>query len=415
MLSTRVSARFGLLRPRQFPPLARCASTSASYSPKASDGPSTIEISSAKSYCTDLLRYMISLPSTPATHSLSNLSRKYDSPSYTLLPFIPTPAQPAYLAIRAFNIEIARVADHVSTPQVGALRLQFWRDNITRTFAGTPPKQPVSLLLAHALSLLRQRAPAGHGLSKAWFLRVIAAREQYLTNAPYPSLAALETYAENTYSTLLYLTLQALPLHSVTADHLASHVGKAAGIVAVLRGLPLLAFPPPPNHHSNSGGLGMVEQQRGRAQQGVVTLPLDVMAEVGLREEDVLRKGAEAEGLRDAVFQVATRASDHLVTARSMLQNLRKGGDVGHAFEHEDEEEHQYGQLQRSSQSGSGKTAQQNADVEQAFGVLMPAVSTGLWLDKLQKLDFDIFRDELRRREWRLPWKAYFAFRRQMF
>ena len=244
---------------------------------------------------------------------------------------------------------------------------------------------------------------------------MIAAREQYLNNVPYATLEDLEKYAESTYSTLMYLTLQALPLHSVTADHLASHVGKAAGIVTVLRGLPLLAFPAPPNHHSNSKGLGMVEQQRSRAQQGLVTLPLDIMAEVGLREEDVLRKGAEADGLRDAVFKVATRASDHLITARTMLENLKKGEEVGHAFEHEDEEEHQYELQQPGLESGSRKMMQQKADVERAFGVLMPAVSTGLWLDKLQKLDFDIFREELRRREWKLPWKAYFANRRRMF
>ncbi|MCJ1415639.1 hypothetical protein MMC32_001971 [Xylographa parallela] len=374
--------------------LYRQLSTASGYSATASDGPSTSKVSSATAYCVDLLR-------------------KYDTPSYTLLPFIPPSAQPAYLAIRAFNLEIARIADHVSTPQVGALRLQFWKDNITRTFAGSPPKQPVSLLLASALSALRTENSAG--LSKSWFLRVIAAREQYLNNVPYATLEDLEKYAESTYSTLMYLTLQALPLHSVTADHLASHVGKAAGIVTVLRGLPLLAFPAPPNHHSNSKGLGMVEQQRSRAQQGLVTLPLDIMAEVGLREEDVLRKGAEADGLRDAVFKVATRASDHLITARTMLENLKKGEEVGHAFEHEDEEEHQYELQQPGLESGSRKIMQQKADVERAFGVLMPAVSTGLWLDKLQKLDFDIFREELRRREWKLPWKAYFANRRRMF
>ncbi|MCJ1317834.1 hypothetical protein MMC15_003161 [Xylographa vitiligo] len=374
--------------------LPRQLSTASGYSATASAGPSADEVSSAKAYCTDLLR-------------------KYDSPSYTLLPFISPSAQSAYLAIRAFNLEIARIADHVSTPQVGALRLQFWKDNITRTFACSPPKQPVSLLLASALSALRTESSAG--LSKSWFMRVIAAREQYLNNAPYATLEDLEKYAESTYSTLLYLTLQALPLHSVTADHVASHVGKAAGIVTVLRGLPLLAFPAPPNHHSNSKGLGSVELQRSRAQQGVVTLPLDVMAEVGLREEDVLRKGAEAEGLRDAVFKVATRASDHLITARTMLENLKKGEDVGHAFEHEDEDEHQYEQRQLGVDSVSGKMAQQKADIERAFGVLMPAVSTRLWLDKLQKLDFDIFREELRRREWKLPWKAYFANRRRMF
>lgn len=245
-------------------------------------------------------------------------------------------------------------------------------------------------------------------MSKSWFLRVIDAREKYLNNAPYPDLGALEAYAENTYSTLLYLTLQALPLHSLVLDHLASHIGKASGIIAVLRGLPLLAFPPPPNHHSNSAGLSPgVEMQRNGSRQGAVTLPLDVMAEVGLREEDVFRKGAEAEGLRDAVFKVATRASDHLIAARSMLRQLQKGEDVDHAFEGEvGEERRDYGE------EGDGKG---KSEVEKGFGVLMPAVSADLWLKKLEKLDFDIFREELRRREWKLPWKAYWAYTKQQF
>ena len=245
-------------------------------------------------------------------------------------------------------------------------------------------------------------------MSKSWFTRIIAERERYINNAPYPTLESLEKYAENTYSTLLYLTLQALPMGSVTADHIASHIGKAAGIAAVLRGLPLVAFPPPPNHHRNTAPLGGTLDSQRRS-QGTVTLPLDVMARNEVKDEDVLRNGAEAAGLRDAVFEVATRASDHLITARQMLKNVYAGQDVGHDFEHEAEEEHQYNAGPR------GRGDQQREEVERAFGVFMPAVSTGLWLNKLQKLDFDVFREDLRRREWKLPYKAYFAYRRRLF
>jgi NADH dehydrogenase [ubiquinone] 1 alpha subcomplex assembly factor 6 len=325
------------------------------------------------------------------------------------LPFIPGHAQSAYLAIRAFNVEVARVADTASTPQVGALRLQFWKDTVNKTLEGYPPKQPVSILLASALDKLAKQTHGEAKLSKSWLLRVVTAREQYLNNNPYPSMEALERYAESTYSTLLYLTLQALPMNSLTTDHIASHIGKAVGIVAVLRGLPLLAFPALPNHHSNNAGLsGVVAEQRSRSQQGVVTLPLDVMAEVGLREEDVLRKGGQAEGVKDAVFKVATRASDHLITARSMIDNLRKGQGIGHEFEHADEEEHVQG-------SREVPFSDQLRDIHDSFGVFMPAVSTELWLKRLQKVDFDIFHDSLRRREWKLPFAAYLAHSRKKF
>lgn len=285
------------------------------------------------------------------------------------------------------------------------MRLQFQREAVDKALAGSPPKQPVAILLAKALSDLQSRTDGKGKFSKSWFNRVINTRQQYLSNPPYPDLASLETYAENTYSTLLYLTLQALPMNSVTADHLASHIGKATGIAAVLRGLPLLAFPGPQNSHSNQDQFaGAV----GATRQGAVMLPLDVMAEHGVREEEVLRKGAEAQGLRDAVFAVATRANDHLITAREMLKNLRAGQDAGHEFEHQHEEEHDYAPL-----VGEAKSATQTQEVERAFGVLMPAVATGLWLDRLQKSDFDVFNPKLRVTDWRLPWKAFWAYNRR--
>ena len=288
------------------------------------------------------------------------------------------------------------------------MRYQFWRDNVTRAFAGKPPKQPVTVLLAHAINDLEKRTNDAVCLSKNWFLRIISAREQYSDGRPYPTLDALEKYAENTYSTLLYLSLQALPMASVTVDHVASHIGKANGIAAVLRGLPLVAFPPPPNHHSNSGALGG-SLERGK--QGAVMLPLDVMGRTGVREEDVFRQGAEAPGLKDAVFEVATRASDHLITAREMINNVRKGQYVGHAFEHEDDSEH-------GADAPSGevnKEEKQRQDLERAFGIMMPAIATRLWLERLQKYDFDIFRNELRTRDWKLPYRAYFSHRRRTF
>src|SRR5436190_2086924 len=182
--------------------------------------------------------------------------RKYDRPSYTLSTFIPRHAAHFYIALRALNVVLSTIPDTTSTPTIALMRLQFWRDTIAQVLAGTPPKEPIAILLASALSNLNSRSNGSKNISKGWFMRMINAREQYLVNRPYIDLLSLESYAENTYSTLLYLTLSAIPLTSLAADHLASHIGKAAGITAVLRGLPLLAFPPQPNHHSNQGGFG---------------------------------------------------------------------------------------------------------------------------------------------------------------
>ncbi|KAI9795696.1 MAG: hypothetical protein M1833_006865 [Piccolia ochrophora] len=365
----------------------RALAESTKYSPVPSKGASEDEVKSARVYCSGLLQ-------------------KYDAPSYTLQTFIPPASRDAYLSLRAFNVSISSIADTVRNPTVGAMRLQFWRDAVNSTFRGTPPKEPVAILLSRALDDLSAR---GGKMSKGWLLRIISAREQYLNNPPYPTLEALEAYAESTYSTLLYLTLSTLPLHSLAADHVASHVGKAAGIAAVLRGLPLIAFPQSEAHHSNTSTTPGTYTPATR--QGAVTLPLDVMAAHGVQEEAVLRQGPAAPGLADAVFDVATRANDHLITAREMLRNLRAGQDVGHAFEHEGEEGHEYATGSR----GGGAAETQISEVDRGFGAMMPAVATQLWLDRLQSVDFDVFRPELRRREWKLPWKSYWAYSRRKF
>ncbi|GAM43086.1 hypothetical protein TCE0_044f17614 [Talaromyces pinophilus] len=361
-------------------------------------GAAEAETQSARTYCT-------------------NLVSTYDRPSYILSAFIPRQAQTFYLALRALNVSLSMIPDTTSSHTIGLMRLQFWRDTITKTLAGSPPKEPVAILLANAIDDLSRRTDGRARLSKGWFLRMINAREQTLTNTPFSDLAALESYAENTYSTLLYLTLSSLPLTSVTVDHVASHIGKAAGISAVLRGLPLVAFPGPAKHHTNQSSL--LNSGGSENRQGAITLPLDIMSQSGVIEEEVFRKGAEAAGLKDAVFAVATRASDHLITARQMLKNLREGQDVGHEFEYEGEEGHEYTSASSvttaAEKEGLSPYEKQLAEVERGFGVLMPAVSTQLWLDKLQSYDFDIFNPKLLRGDWTMPWRAYYAHSRKSF
>ncbi|KAJ5010379.1 phytoene synthetase/ ribosomal protein S6 [Colletotrichum sp. SAR 10_99] len=279
-------------------------------------------------------------------------------------------AQDAYLALRALNLELVRLPEVVSNPVIGQLRMQFWRESIDKTFAGTPPAEPICVLLHQALQDLRARSRSSTASSiRFWAQRVIKTREKHMDNRPFASLAALEEYAENTYSTLMYAVLAAMPLRSMQVDHLASHIGKACGIVATLRGIPVLATPQQTQVHTPSGA------EPPRPRDPVLLLPLDVMSEVNLREEDVFRYGPEAEGFQDAVFKVATRANDHLITAREMLKNLRAGQDAGHDFEHQGEEEHVYAEDQEDDVQ---------RDIRRGFGVLLEAIPAQEYLTNLE-------------------------------
>ena len=95
----------------------------------------------------------------------------------------------------------------------------------------------------------------GHKLSKSWLIRLLDAREGDFKRTSYHQTTELENYCESTFGSLLCLTLEALgkppppPPHpsylspstcfidikDVNADHAASHIGKAQGIVTILR------------------------------------------------------------------------------------------------------------------------------------------------------------------------------------
>ncbi|PUU81470.1 Squalene/phytoene synthase [Tuber borchii] len=310
---------------------------------------STLNVASARAYCLDLLR-------------------KHDKPSHLLSVFQPSYSKDTYLSLRAFNTETSLIPDQVSNTTLGRLRINFWRDNLTKLFSPpppahhyTPPAEPTLLLLSHAVH-------ANHAkLTKGFLTRVLAEREKYLGNVPFRNMQDLEAYAEGTYASLLYATLEGLGLRDTGLDHVASHVGKAEGIVAVIRGLAVLA---------------RVEEG------GAVVLPLDLCAEVGLRQEDVLRRaqgrgsgddGEDAVGrLKEVVFRIATLANDHLITARKMVAEEPTARGV-------------------------------------AFSGFMRAVPTAIYLERLERVDFDPFDNRLQRPDWKLPWRAYRAYTTRRF
>ncbi|KAJ4287445.1 hypothetical protein N0V88_007631 [Collariella sp. IMI 366227] len=341
--------------------------------PGASRGLATIaegDIAQARKYCVNQLRHG-------------------DYEAYLIRHFIPRSARDAYDALRTLNLELARLPETVSNPTIGRFRMQFWRDTVNKTFAGNPPREPISIMLHSAITNLSSRSGGGGGSPsslKFWLMRLINTREKHMENKPFASIAALEDYAENTYATLMYMTLAAMPLQSVHMDHLASHIGKACGIVATLRGIPRPAG-----------------SSVGSTRSPALLLPLDVMALAGLKEEDVFRMGPSAFGLQDAVFQVATRANDHIITAREMLKNMQAGKEPGHAYEHQAEPEHAH-----SSTVYGGEDTK--ADITRGFSLLLEAVAAQDYLQRLESANFDPFKIKS---SWKLPWALWNAERRR--
>lgn len=82
---------------------------------------------------TQLLRSTPKAVVTPLQYATSAV-RLSDSDSFYPSFFYTSSSRPAYLAIKALNIELASIDDNVSNPVVGRMRYQWWRDAIKGAF-----------------------------------------------------------------------------------------------------------------------------------------------------------------------------------------------------------------------------------------------------------------------------------------
>lgn len=261
--------------------------------------------------------------------------------------FQPSPrVRQCLFAIRALNVEVARIQDSVKEPAIAAIRFQWWKDVLGETFRGRPAEHPVSKELAISLE--------ENSLSKLWFTKLINEREKHLQRTTFQSLEQLEQYAEQTVSSILYLHLESLRVRNANIEHACGHLGKAIGIMTILRSVP----------HSLPS----------------VFIPSEILIKHKLSTQELLRSVASIQdgsasispNLKDAVFEVATRANDQLLTAGSFLEK------------------------EELDQSG-------------AVAALLPMVPLQFYLKSLEREDFNIFSPNINRKSLHLPfaiWRA---------
>ncbi|CAL1713126.1 unnamed protein product [Somion occarium] len=223
------------------------------------------------------------------------LVRKRDYEAFLTSHFYPRHLQAAFFALRAFYVELATVQEAVSNPMIGKMRMQFWRDAVKSVSDGNPSKHPIALALYDATQ--KVKLPSYH------LKRIIDARDAELYTPTHMTLDSLLAHAESTSSTFNYLLLSMLSLSSSEQlSHAASHLGVSQTIGTLLRSLP---------YHAKSGRM---------------VIPAEITAKHGVNQEEVFRYGGEAKGVDDAVFEFATVANDHLITAREMFKET--GGKV---------------------------------------------------------------------------------------
>ncbi len=117
------------------------------------------------------------------------LVRRADRDRWLSTLFAPAEHRTALLALYAFNVEVARVRAAAHEPLAGEIRLQWWRDVMAGEGRGEVEANPVAAAL--------RRAIAHYHLPADRLDAIIVARRFDLYDDPMPTLAALETYADD--------------------------------------------------------------------------------------------------------------------------------------------------------------------------------------------------------------------------
>jgi phytoene synthase len=209
--------------------------------------------------------------------------------------FAPRDIRADLLALYAFNVELARIAEQVTEPELGAIRLQWWRDAVARGATEEAAGHPV----ADALRAARQR----RALSPERIEALIDARIFDIATRIMPDWNALETYLHDTAGALFALAATCAGVPRALLEPAASQAGLAYGLTGLMRALP------------------------GHAARGLVALPAEMLRGHGTSPEAVLA-GRTEPGLHELLVELRGAARTALGQARRHIAKLDRRGQV---------------------------------------------------------------------------------------
>ncbi len=94
---------------------------------------------------------------------IRDLVRAGDQDRYWSALLAPEPARGDLLALYAFHLELARIPGQISQPQLGEIRLQWWRDALAAALSGEDADHPVLIALVEADQRRPWRAGSADG------------------------------------------------------------------------------------------------------------------------------------------------------------------------------------------------------------------------------------------------------------
>jgi phytoene synthase len=210
--------------------------------------------------------------------------RAADPDRYFSALFAPAPLRPHLFALYAFNAEVARVAESVREPMLGAIRLEWWRETAEGAAKGNPRNHDV----ARGLAVLF----AEKGARLADFEALVAARAFDSSADRFADFAALEKYLDQTSGGVMRLAAELLGASPEQSRRITGDAARAYGLTGLLRALPF---------HNNRHKL---------------YLPLDLLAALEMTPEQFFHLEGNDARLAAARRQGALKARDYFLSAR---------------------------------------------------------------------------------------------------
>jgi len=167
---------------------------------------------------------------------------------------MPSRARKSFFAVRAYNVELASVKDaseqRRASGETGSslglrMRMQWWRDALGQLYDDVPAESEPSPqgFLAHSAEACWHNpvvralyvAIEEKELTRRFLERLLDAREADLDIQQMATMEDAKQYAEDTWSSLLYLSLECAGVRDDSADTVASHAGIGTGLTTSLR------------------------------------------------------------------------------------------------------------------------------------------------------------------------------------
>ena len=162
-----------------------------------------------------------------------SLVRKKDPDRYICILFAKRGLQQDLFSICAFYSEVAEVSDRVTEPQLGRIRLQWWREALMRMSANYDADD----LITAELSKVYKK----HRLSPDLFNVILEARSLDIDNYQPTHTLDLVNYIKNTSAALSQLFLNVMQVCDEETKLTVEEVSIAFGLVGVLRSTRYLA------------------------------------------------------------------------------------------------------------------------------------------------------------------------------